>query len=182
MDQHNNLVTLARMLVGTMEQGNNDGPLIELFQKSVGGVADGQSYCMAFIQWCCDQVDSECGTKHLLYPSELCTSVWGMTQPSCRISKPIIGGIVIWQKWKILRTPAGKLAEMPLSSGHCGIIVNVIDDETVDTVEANTSSNNAIGIDPNIDRNGDGVFMKRRTLQSDVGTMRVLGLLDPWGS
>jgi hypothetical protein len=60
-------------------------------------------------------------------------------------------------------------------SGHVGVIVKVIDVNTVITVEGNT------GPDKNaVVRDGDGVYMKSRNISYHYGDMRPIGILAPW--
>lgn len=184
---HNKLIELAMMFNGVKEQGQNQGVLVEMFQRAVDGVARQEPYCMAFVQWLCDQVDLEIRLTfpswpgHRLYRTEGCLHCWNMSPRSIKGMLPRPGMIVIWQQWKIIKDSAGRVKnEMPLSTGHCGVIVNGISQDVVETIEANTSGNitNQAG---QIVREGDGIQLKRRNLDTEVGIMRFKGILDPWG-
>lgn len=163
------LIAEVQRWVGVAEQGNNSGQLIEMFQKSVDGVAQHESYCMAFVQYCLQQVDAQCealaglcsNDKHMLFRSEHCLTVWAKSPKECRIDKPVIGSVVIWQH--------GNTA-----NGHTGIVTGIKDDEFFTTIEANT------GPSAGVERNGDGVYEKTRSVKGS-GEMKVLGFLLPWG-
>lgn len=161
------LIHEAKRWVGITEQGgNNRGQLVALFQKSTGGLANGEPWCMAFAQYCIQAVDSlvsdclEGSEKSLLFKSGHCLTVWNKSQ-ALKIEAPKPGSLCIWQH--------GQTA-----SGHVGIVVGVNTDGSIMTVEGNTSSAGAGN-----QREGDGVWLKRRQL--DVpGKLRFKGFLRVW--
>ena len=165
MKQIDLLIPTAQKFVGVKEKtGNNDGPEIEMFQKFVDGVAQGEPYCCAFVQYCVGQVDKQLGTKTVLFKTESCMTLWDKTPTKARLQAPERGCVVIWQFIK-----DGK----PTTSGHAGIVTNVTSTNAFDTVEGNTSDGSGIN------REGDGVYARTRLTQGSP-TMKVVGFLRPW--
>lgn len=165
----NLLIVEANRWVGTKEEGNNAGQIVTMFQNWDGS-PDHVSYCMAFVQFCLKNVDAqysavlgECTKdRHLLERSEHCLTVWNKSPLACRSDKPVEGSVVVWQH--------GTSA-----SGHTGIVTGLkMDSEFFTTIEANTSGG------PGVERNGDGVYSRTRSVKGD-GKMKVLGFLNPWG-
>lgn len=161
------LIHEAKRWVGITEQGgNNRGQLVQLFQKSASGLVNGEPWCMAFAQFCIQAVDSlvaDCDgpqEKSPLFKSEHCLTVWNKSQ-ALKIGAPKLGSLCVWQH--------GQTA-----SGHVGIVVGVNTDGSIMTVEGNTSS-----ADAGNQREGDGVWLKRRRLDS-VGSLRLKGFLRVW--
>lgn len=156
---------IAESYVGVMEiGGNNQGPEVEEFQKSVNGIADGQPWCMDFVQFCVKQVENNFNWAARIKRSESVISVWMGAEVYKRKALPSRGAIAIWQK-------------IGTAHGHCGIVVKVMNDgKTFETVEGNTSPGKTV------EREGDGVYEKTRLLSSksnvQLGTMRLLGFLD----
>lgn len=74
------------------------------------------------------------------------------------MATPTKGSLCIWQKFN---------GQEATSSGHVGIVTEVHDDGTISVVEGNTSSSNKA-----IEREGDGVYLKRYT----VGRMDSAGV------
>ena len=167
------LIHEAKRWVGVTEiGGNNRGQLIEMFQRAVGGVANGQPWCMDFVQYCIAVVDDIFAVgfgaesaRSALFRSEHCLTVWNHSQ-ELRLDKPKPGSLCIWQRHK-----DGK----PTAQGHVGVVVGVNSDGTLLTVEGNTSAEDGV------QREGDGVWLKhRRYLDENAGTMRVKGFLRVW--
>jgi hypothetical protein len=42
----------AKRWVGVMQEGHNGGQIIAMFQRAVDHHADGEPWCMAFVQYC----------------------------------------------------------------------------------------------------------------------------------
>ena len=162
------LIHEARRWVGITEQdGNNRGQLVQLFQKSAGGLAQGEPWCMAFVQYCVQQVDqlvNDCLEpalpKTLLPKGEHCLAVWNQSQ-NLRLDKPKPGSLCVWQH--------GNTA-----SGHIGVVVDVNPDRSIMTIEGNTSP----GSQGN-QREGGGVWLKCRDLNA-IGELKVKGFLAVW--
>ena len=144
--------------------GNNRGQIIRMFQRAVGKAED-EPWCMSFVQYCCNKIDQiykivrKANDINKLYQSEHCLTVWNKTPHICR-QDPAPGTIAIWNY------KGG-------SAGHAGIVVEV-DGEIIRTIEGNTSDNTK-----RIVREGDGVYRKRRPINS-ISNMQLKGFLDPW--
>ncbi len=164
------LVYEAQRWVGVTENSNNSGQLIELFQRCVDGKAVGEPWCMAFIQYCVYAVDSlfhavfSQSSSSPLYKSEHCLTVWTNSQ-SLRINEPHLGCIAIWQHFK---------NDKPTAMGHAGIVVATPTEHNFLSVEGNTSS------DSGIVREGDRVYLKKRSISDRNLSMRLKGFLQIW--
>lgn len=165
------LVHEAQRWIGIKEWGNNQGPMVERFQKAVDGRAVGEPWCMAFVQYCISEVDAlfaECFSEEQcsasgIYRSEHVLTTFNNSK-ACQISSPEPGSIICWQMWD---------GNRPTSSGHTGIVVKVLAPDRVYCVEGNTKD------DQGVNREGDGVYLKERTIL-DSGRMRVKGFLRAW--
>jgi len=168
------LVMTALKYVGVHESGgNNKGYQIEQFQRSVDGIASGEPWCMAFIQYCIKEVEYLGFPRSLIYRSESVMETWNKTGTVYKSFGPKVGAIAIWCK----HDSEGN----PTRLGHCGIITLVdLNARTMRTIEGNTSPDKD-PLKPSIDRDGDGVYLKTRPLHG-VGDMRYLGCIMPWFS
>lgn len=163
------LVAEASRWIGTQEVGENGGQIIEMFQVEVDGKAVGESYCLAFAQYCCRMVDEQFyytypeieSAERVMVPVEACVAFWKSAKPKAKLTKPLVGSLVLWQT-----------TSDPVK-GHCGIVVEPLTDGYFGTVEANISGKT--GNEPA----HDGVWKKQR---SAAGTqyLRLLGYYDPW--
>lgn len=156
MTKAEQLIAEAMRWVGIREKGENKGPEIEMFQKAVDGHASGQSWCMCFVQYCLLKV----GDSAILKSSH-CLNVWNNSPKELRLSKPQPGAVMIWRKKRS-------------SAGHTGIVVEVLDDTKVVTIEGNTGPMSIVN------REGDGVYRKVRSIRPVTGNMEVVGWLKPW--
>jgi hypothetical protein len=158
---HESLVTEARKWVGVKEAtGHNDGVEVEKFQKAVDGKAQGESWCMAFVQFCLQQVEAAEQVRTNVFSSEHCLTVWNKTPVEHRSETPAAGYIVIWQHGDT-------------TQGHTGIVTGVVNANTFSTIEGNTGSG------AGVIRDGDGVYNRSREL-TGAGTMKVVGFLNPF--
>lgn len=177
-DPYARIVSLANMFVGVVETGPNQGPLIKLFQEAVDGKAEGEPWCVAFLQFLIKQIDQEIWASDKTWPfaklakTESCMRLWDNSPQACRVEKPRPGLIVVWQHYAYF---SKENRWIKTSMGHAGVIIKVNDDGTMETVEGNTSK---VGTD--IERSGDGCWIKTRHHKIDTGTMRTLGFLTPW--
>jgi hypothetical protein len=157
--------------VGVTELGgNNKGQMVERFQRAVDGRAYGEPWCMAFVQYCLDEAKDMVEfmfqmslPKSEIKESEHCMTVWNKSPVTLQKLNPEIGDIVIWQKYDH-RTPT--------TSGHTGIVVNVWNETTIQTVEGNTSNKSQ--------RDGDAVESKTRSIVTDIGSLKLKGFLSPY--
>lgn len=158
------LIELATSLVGTHEVGGeNKGPDVEAFQRTVDGKAQGEAWCLAFVQYCVTGVCDEMGVPNPLFPTEHCMTLWDKTHFSKRTQTPEPGMLILWQHYK-----DGK----PTMQGHVGIVARV-SDRYVDTIEGNTGSGKGVV------REGDGVYARQRNL-GDAGAMHLKGYIKVW--
>ena len=162
MDPYERLVEFAGYYVGVHEAtGRNDGVNVEEFQKAVDGNAQGESWCMAFVQFCVIRVCEELQLVQALYPTEHCMTAWGNSfkrfLPTSSQIKP--GYIMIWN-------------HEGTANGHTGI-VTAVDGDNIHTIEGNTSDGTAVNPD------GDGVYARVRN-RYKTGNMKVVGFIDPF--
>jgi len=158
----------ASRWVGFMERGgNNHGQVVEMFQSVVGG-ANGEAWCMSFVQYCVMQTDLLLETLNsadiltVLPEKEHCWDTWKYSKGNSRGRDPEIGHVAIWK-------------HKDNNNGHTGIVVGFHknDPSLFYTVEGNTSPT---GGDQ---REGDGVFLKTRD-KIGIGKLKLMGFLDPW--
>ena len=165
------LVQEAKSWLKTIERGgDNKGQIIELFQMAVDGKAHGEAWCMSLVQFCVKKTDDFIagifpeyqGKRAILYSSEHCRTVWIKSPSELRLELPEIGSIAVWQFGDT-------------TAGHTGIVVAVdLQRGIFWTIEGNTSPGGN-----GIEREGDGVFLKKRYLTSS-SSFRLLGFLSPW--
>lgn len=155
--------------VGIREKtGNNDGPMVELIQETIGD-HENEAWCMALVQTCIAYAEVKTGVKSPLFPAEHCLTVWRETPVEQRVKfSPLPGAIVIWKHLD----DQGRSTE----NGHTGCVVGC--DETVfQAVEGNTTS--GLAPDGSIERNGGGVYFTHRS-RTRNGSMAVVGFLKPF--
>lgn len=136
------------MYVGTQELGNNAGPEVARFLRSVG-LGTGNPYCAAFVSFCLSEAEPS-----PTWPTIRTARAQAfITAQSLRASQVLVGtkrpkpgDIVIWKKGNTVYGHAGLVVEW---QGACGT-----------TVEANTSS----GVYGN-QRDGDGVWIRKRCIE-----------------
>lgn len=157
----NRLVQVAESYVGTREVGNNGGPAVTEFQKAVDGKAEGEPWCMCFVQFCVKETERITGVKSNLFRSEHCLTVWNNTPKTMRRPDPAPGYIVIWRRHGS-------------TLGHTGIVVGIRNREVMITVEGNTTDGQ------DIEREGDGVFRKPRRIMGNQ-LFQLVGFLAPFG-
>lgn len=157
MTPHQRLVEIARSYIGVREHGHNKGAEVEMFQRAVDGKAQGEAWCMAFVQYCVKKVEEEFGIRSNLPRSEHVRSTWNKTIPTFKGDKCELGYIAIYGKDESL-------------SGHTGIVSEKWQNNMFVCVEGNT---NALG-----SREGDGVYEKKRKRQH--GNLILLGFINPF--
>lgn len=161
------LPKVAKSEVGTVEIpiNSNRGERVEMYLKAAH-LLGGNPYCMAFIVWCfkeciralkldrdkCMPIQSQGNANKCFdYAKKLGKEV---------LPNPKVGDILIYRHKTVL------------FRGHACVIVEVIDNNTVITVEGNTSSD-----DKGSQRDGGGVFIKKRKLNTPLGSLLVRGLI-----
>lgn len=161
------LLATAVSQVGVHEHGgNNDGEIVRMYQDVIGK-PEKEPWCVSFIQWCVRQVEHKFNSKTILFPTESSQMLWTKTPHAARVATPEPGCIVVWTKFK---------GDTPLSIGHVGIVKEVLSDGYMLTIEGNTSPSDGI------QREGDGVYLKRRKIHITEGYMRTAGFLLPFAS
>lgn len=158
---HQSLIEVATKYIGIKEAtGKNDGVEVEMFQKAVDNKASGESWCMAFVQFCLQQVEAIENIRTNMFASEHCLAVWNKTPVEMRKVHPFPGYVAIWQHGDT-------------TQGHTGIVTELIDADHFATIEGNTGSG------AGVIRDGDGVYKRTRSVHG-AGTMKVVGFIDPF--
>lgn len=149
------LLMTALECVGITEgKSDNHGEMVELFQSTIGH-AEGEPWCLSFIQSCVSYVESF-GFESKLFPTEHCLTAW-VNSRTRRPLEPQAGDIVLYRMGDTTK-------------GHAGLITAVTRDK-FETIEGNTGP--ALGV---IEREGDGVYSKLRP-RGGFPKMRELGFL-----
>lgn len=167
-----NLATsIAKKQVGVVEKTNrNDGYMINEYQKSVGirqgnSKVVGDPYCSAGIYWSYVQAVDSLGldVKSIPIPKSGSSQVaYTYAQQKSKYKPnqdPEVNDIFIWRKkdsWQ----------------GHQGIIVGIGDKGWLYTVEFNTSGNGTTD-----EREGGGVFIKKRNYKHPLGKLMTRGFV-----
>lgn len=152
--------------VGTREVGgNNRGPLVVNFQKTVDNAASAEAWCMAFVQSMIAYVERKLGVQSPVVASEHCMTTWNKTPKSARVKIfPLPGAIIIWQKGST-------------TSGHTGVVESAdVSAATMTAWEGNTESGVSGGT---VVRDGGGVYRTKRSMKG-TGSMKVVGFLKPF--
>lgn len=164
-DLHLRQLDLARFHIGVLEiGGDNRGPMVELFQKAVDGIARREPWCMAFLQYCAKRTVEVHGGRLLPFASESCLETWNKTPPAHRSKIPQPGYWAIWQ-WGTS------------SSGHAEIVDQALPGGRMRTVGGNTAPEEAIV------REGVGVYTRDRSavISAPGERFRLLGFLKVFG-
>lgn len=157
-------LSIAKAQIGVREAtGHNDGQKVEQYLSSIG-LSKGNPYCMAGQYWSFKEACEILKLDSIEIPiikSGLAVKVF-KTAIKGRESVdwiPEINDLLFWVK------PNGV-------NGHVERIIEVIDSIRVYTVAFNTSNGKAGN-----QREGDGVFQRKRNIAVKLGDMNVLGLL-----
>lgn len=144
------MVEAAKVCVGIKEKtGNNDGELVELFQKTSGG-GKGHAWCMYFVQSCIAYAEVKTGKKCSLPSGGHCLTIWNNTPKALKVkTHPLPGAIPIWRHGKT-------------TNGHTEILTGA-DEKDMKCVGGNTSGADNSG---KITREGNGVFFTTRSMQN----------------
>lgn len=150
-------------LEGTREAtGKNDGKVVEMIQYSVG-LKKGDSWCMAAAQAALRFVELWTGKISSIAVGGHCLTVYKQS-PANQIKpteKPQQGDMIIYQHGST-------------SNGHVEGIIEIYKDAFAFTMGGNTSAG------PGVERNGDGVYARMRTLRGPTGDMKIFGFLRPY--
>lgn len=152
----------AAKWIGVHEQKGSPGKGVDVFRKATDGIASGEPWCAAFVQYCVSAVALRYGAEISLFPSELCYTIWKNTPDHYRLSEPLPGSIMIWNYPGTIK-------------GHTGIVLRRLSDPNmVKTIEGNTKEP-VSGADPS----NRGVYPKIRCIRGSED-MVVLGYLNPF--
>lgn len=167
-----NLATsIAKHQVGVVEATNrNDGYMVNQYQKSVGirqgnSKVTGDPYCAAGVYWSYMTAVDSLGLDKSYIPIPRSGSsqvAYTYAEQKAKIASkqdPTVNDIFIWRKknsWQ----------------GHQGIIIEVGEKGWVYTVEFNTSGNGTTD-----EREGGGVFIKKRNYRHPLGRLMTRGFV-----
>lgn len=151
------IVAEARKWLEVREHGYNKGTEVEMFQRAVDGVAEGEPWCMCFVQYVAGAVCKTLSAALVrpLWASESCLDVWNHTHPGYRVPSGGRGCIAIWRHGSS-------------GAGHTGICQDQ-GRMFFHTVEGNTNDAGS--------SEGDGVYEKTRYM-SGAFTMQLVGFID----
>lgn len=151
----------ALVCVGIREEGNNTGPMVRLFQDTIGA-PDPWAWCMSFAQTCIAYVEVTTGLESPIFPSEHVLTVWNKTPKTQRYASGFPGYLAMYQR---IGTTQGHVAVTELHAASA-----------LDAVEGNTTFRAPGGP---VVRDGGGVEKTRRYPHSDAA-MPLLGFLKPF--
>lgn len=145
------IIETARKYVGVKESGgNNQGPVVNEFQKAVDGKAMGEPWCACFVAYVTNEVCEFYGVKNPLHKTEHCQTLYSSTLDRYKRRHASEGTIFI------------KKSRVNLN-GHTGFNTNG------GTIEGNTNDGTS--------RDGDGVYEKLKPIADD-SRMFVRGHID----
>lgn len=187
-DSRTLLMCAVKACIGEHEVGgNNKGTFVELCQETVDNSANGESWCMAFVQSMLAYVEAKLNIISPIYSSENCLEVWENTSDAQIVQNyPLPGAITIWRHTKSkdarkTKNPngVGKRAFRYSGAGHTGFILlydNDPQEPDMTTIEGNTSS------DAPKTNSCDGVYEKKRNKIKEPSNsdLEVVGFLIPF--
>lgn len=169
-------VALVRIVKNMIGVNASNTEIVNRMRKATDNVANGEPWCVCFVQWAVREVDAlaiELGIVsplvHKLPKTESTQELWRLAPEAMRSNVPVPGRVAVW---RLEKNPA---------LGHCGIVIGVGTDGAVLTVEGNTSMANAGSFISEAERNGNGVWMKRRAGGGQIPGFKLLGFISPWG-
>ncbi len=156
----------AQSCVGIRERtNNNDGPMVELIQETIG-VAEHESWCMAFVQTMLAYAEHTLRVTSPVVATEGVLDAWNRTPLEQRVKYlPLPGAIVLWRHGVTYK-------------GHTGILLGT-DGINFHAVEGNTTSGSENDPTGPVVREGGGVYYTKRAA-SGSGDMHVVGYLKPF--
>jgi hypothetical protein len=160
LNPYNLIVHIAEQYLGIEELDGNRGEMIDHWNR-LSGVPLGSPWCASFAMFCVNGTSEQLSIESPLYKSAHVLSVYNQSR-ACWAPNPEKGFLVCWQM-------------SDTTSGHIGIITEVMDRHTIKTIEGNTTS------EKSVNREGRFVAANTRNLGA-VGKLKLKGFLDPWRS
>lgn len=154
------LVHEAQNWIGVKEDGDNSGPEVEMFQRTINAHPNKEAWCADFVIFCITQVEKKLAIKSEIYRSEVAQDLFFKSSPSLRLIEPCPGAVIIWRHGTT-------------NLGHAGIIETVGKDGFLTTIEGNTGPGDGVV------REGDGVYRRLRT-KTGSSSMSVVGFIKPF--
>ena len=157
---HTQLLTLSYNIalaqVGVKEFGNNDGRMIRVYLRSVG-LGAGHPWCMAGQYYCYEQASKVLGIENPLLRTGSTYKQWTYLKDKGKQTQylPNVHDFIFWRRAGIL--------------GHVERIIKLDRNGIVYTIGFNTG-----GAD---ERDGDGVYIKRRSTLHPLGRLQIRGLI-----
>ena len=141
-------IQIALSYDGVREKGgNNHGPEVEMFQKSIG-LVPGDPWCAAFVCFCIKEAAKRLGVKPRFEYGGSAYKLWTRNQ-SLVLPEPTENCLFVIDHG---------LSKKGTRIGHVGFVVarNQSHNETLETMEGNTNSAGS--------RDGDGAYHKSREM------------------
>lgn len=152
-----------RAMEGIMESGgNNRGPLVAEILKTIG-LPSGTSWCMAMIQTALRFAELYSGDTSKVVSSGHCLTTYRDSPAACKVPTTSLraGDLIIFQHGKT-------------EDGHVEGVTGSLQGLLAYTVGGNTSA--GVGVN----RDGDGVYHRMRSLVKPEGDMTIFGILRPF--
>lgn len=137
----------------TEATGQNDGPEVETFLRSVG-LGRGYSWCMAFQYWAVNQAALDLGVANPLVKTGGVLEQWRRFG-----GRKIAADTVIPQRGDIVIIDHGG------GQGHTYMVTEPLLNGLVNTIEGNTNTDHS--------RNGNGVYQLQRNIKDALGVIRI---------
>jgi hypothetical protein len=150
-------INLLKQVGKTEKTGKNDGKHVEEYLASVG-IDDPAPYCMAGQYWCFWKVDANrvpLRRSGLAIHSHSHAKKHGVKTAY----KPQVHDLIVWKRFGSWQ-------------GHVERIIEVGEAGWVKTVGFNTSNGKA-----GSQREGNGVFIRKRNIMYKIGSLNILGLV-----
>lgn len=145
--------------VGVREYGNNRGKHIKKYLNSVG-LGEGYPYCAAGQYYCYKEAAERLNIGYNEIPyfrSGSCNAIWNGTNKTRTSFAPFVDDLIFWRSGR---------------SGHVERIIEVGEAGWIVTIGFNTSSGSYGSQD-----DGQGVYIRKRSIYTFLGRMKVRGLL-----
>lgn len=162
------VVDIAKSYVGKTELPQNSGFSDKIFEQKMKevGFVKSHAWCSYFSELAFKEAyQRQWWELEKLFSGSTVQTFNNFKKAKYKISnKPFVGALVIWQTQK---------KGVPQSTGHAGVVVEVIDDTTFRSVEGNTVEDNASGDE----RNGYIVAIKKRKVKKVINGLQVMGFI-----